>query len=84
MSPTKAIRPTTDTAAAVPIVAAATSVRRTRPTFTPRLIASSSPSESTSTERLMTRITTTDTHTYGRIRVTSAQPVLGSRPRIHE
>ena len=43
MIPTKAIRPLTETAAAVPIVAATTTTSRTRATLTPRLAASSSP-----------------------------------------
>ena len=44
MIPTKPIRPLTETAAAVPAVAATTTSSRTRPTLMPRLAASSSPS----------------------------------------
>jgi len=51
MIPTNAIRPLTATAAAVPIVAAATMMRRVRRTFTPRLAASSSPRLRTSSTR---------------------------------
>ena len=43
MIPTKAISPLTETAAAVPSVAAMTIVSRARATLTPRLAASSSP-----------------------------------------
>src|ERR1700759_1755114 len=48
MIPTKAISPLTDTAAAVPSVAATTIVIRARPTSIPRLAPSSSPRLSTS------------------------------------
>src|SRR5207248_307238 len=57
MIPTKAMRPLTDTAAAVPIVAAATMSSRTRATFTPRLVASSSPRLNTSRTRRCNKMT---------------------------
>ena len=49
--PTKPMSPLTATAAAVPRVAAATIVMRTRDDRTPRLSASSSPTRSTSRRR---------------------------------
>ncbi len=84
MIPTKPISPLTATAAAVPTVAQTTTASRTRPTWTPRLAASSSPTLSTSSSRRWSRIPTVAITTYGsRIR-TSRQPELGRRPRIHE
>ena len=49
--PTKPISPLTETAAAVPRVAAMTTVSRSRATSTPRLPASVSPIRSTSSSR---------------------------------
>src|SRR6188472_1806508 len=84
MIPTKAIRPHTATAAAVPTVAATTSASRVRRTSTPRLAASRSPRLRTSTTRRMATITAVASRTYGARTATSLHPVFGRLPRIHE
>jgi len=51
MIPTKPMRPLTATTAAVPRVAEATMSRRVEAVLTPRVVASASPSRSTSSSR---------------------------------
>src|SRR5262245_30559070 len=71
MIPTNAISPLTATAAAVPIVAAATTINRTRGTSTPSVAASSSPTLSTSSTRRCRTSTTELTTMYGSATSTS-------------
>src|SRR2546430_158963 len=65
MIPTKPIRPLTATAAAVPAVAATTTMSRTRRTSSPRLAASSSPRLSTSSTRRWSNSSVALTTMYG-------------------
>ena len=63
MMPTKPMRPLTETAAAVPSVAAATTISRVRAAWIPSVPASSSPTRSTSSMRRWARSTTALTTT---------------------
>src|SRR5262245_53283607 len=80
MIPTKPIRPLTETAAAVPAVAAATTSSRTRPTSTPRLDASSSPRLSTSSTRRWRTRTAALTPMYGVATQTSCHDEVEKPP----
>src|SRR5690348_3565656 len=83
MIPTKAIRPLTATAAAVPTVAAATIASRTRRTSTPRLAASSSPTLSTSSTRRCSTSTAELTAMYGAATATSCHVDVEKPPSSH-
>ena len=83
MIPTKAISPLTDTAAAVPSVAATTIVSRARPTSIPRLAASSSPRLRTSSTRRCSTSTSELTAMYGAQIATSCQVAVEKPPSSH-
>ena len=76
MIPTNPMRPLTDTAAAVPRVAAATTMSRVRAGWMPSVPASSSPTRSTSSMRRWASSTAPLTHDVG-----EDQPHVG--PRCH-
>src|SRR5438067_3888298 len=81
MMPTKAMSPLTATAAAVANEAATTTTRRVRSTGTPRVVASWSPTLSTSSSRRWASNTAPVTTAYGSTSVTWLHPVTVSRPR---
>ena len=82
MMPTNPISPATATAAAVASDAATTTTSRSRPTFSPRLCASMSPTSITSRSRRTAQSVPTASSTDGSASRTSSHPVVPSRPRI--
>ena len=86
MMPTKPISPDTETAAAVPSEAATIRTSRVRCGCRPRLAASSSPTDSTSSCRRWARTTTAVTTVYGSSSARRASRRSASRaedPRVH-
>ena len=84
MMPTKPINPLTATAAEVPSVAARTTTIRTRFTFIPSALASSSPTRITSMTRRNINKVTVLMAIYGSTSRTSPHVADVSRPNIHE